>query len=195
MAAAQAEAHHAKKAAKSARADGNRDRFLLKALIASMTKSTMRDKAHGQKLEAALEAARRRIVELEAENRAERANFKELHKVRSRLERVKVQREAQISALVAKCEDLQMLKFGQLIKLELLDQDAQANKGEEELHVKIEQLEAQHVSQLAALERKQKRAKEFEPPPDCPLTTAALLAHFKELDPETLPPKKRPRRK
>ena len=109
---------------------------------------------------ARLEQLRKRIVELEAENRGERANFKELHRVRSRLERIKVQREAQIAALVAKCEDLQMLKFGQLIKLELLDQDSQANKGEEELTLKIEALEGQHVSQLAALERKQKRAKE-----------------------------------
>ena len=50
-------------------------------------------------VEGRLDKLRKRIVELEAENRAERANFKELHKVRSRLERVKVQREAQISAL------------------------------------------------------------------------------------------------
>ena len=86
---------------------------------------------------------RRRGCDREAENRGERANFKELHRVRSRLERIKVQREAQIAALVAKCEDLQMLKFGQLIKLELLDQDSQANKGEEELTLKIEALEGE----------------------------------------------------
>lgn len=38
-----------------------------------------------------------------------------------------------------------------------------------------------------------KRAREFLPPPDCPLTTAMWRAKFRELDNETLPPKKRAR--
>ena len=46
-----------------------------------------------------LEDISQRIGSLEAENRAERANFKELHRVKSRLERAKVSREAQIVQL------------------------------------------------------------------------------------------------
>ena len=41
---------------------------------------------------------------------------------------------------------------------------------------------------------KQARTREFRPPPDCPLTTKALMETFRELDPESLPPKKRARR-
>jgi len=40
---------------------------------------------------------------------------------------------------------------------------------------------------------KRARTREFKPPPDCPLTTAALHATFRELDSECLPPKKRGR--
>lgn len=40
---------------------------------------------------------------------------------------------------------------------------------------------------------KQTRAREFKPPPDCPETTATVLARFRELDPSQLPPKKRAR--
>lgn len=58
-----------------------------------------------------LENIYQRIGSLEAENRAERANFKELHRVKSRLERAKVSREAQIVQLRSKCDDLQMLKY------------------------------------------------------------------------------------
>ena len=51
-----------------------------------------------------------RIASLEDENRAERAHFKELHRVKSRLERAKVARESQLVQLKGKCDDLQMLK-------------------------------------------------------------------------------------
>lgn len=143
-----------------------------------------------------LEDISQRIGSLEAENRAERANFKELHRVKSRLERAKVSREAQIVQLRSKCDDLQMLKydlhacvsgyqeyvhrFGQLIKLELLDQDSQANKGllsgsstlaceqiryqstlgEEELHIKVKAIERQHLMQIRRLQHRQEILKE-----------------------------------
>lgn len=107
-----------------------------------------------------LEAIYHRIGTLEAENRAERANFKELHRVKSRLERAKVAREAQIAQLRSKCDDLQMLKFGQLIKLELLDRDSQANKGEEELYIKVKAIERQHLSQIQRLQHRQEVLKE-----------------------------------
>lgn len=51
-----------------------------------------------------------RIRRLEAENIAERTNYKELHRAQNRLERAKHAKEAQIVHLGSKCEDLQMLK-------------------------------------------------------------------------------------
>ena len=102
-----------------------------------------------------LEQRHNRISALECENKAERANFKELHRVKLRLERAKVVREAQIASLRARCEDLQMLKFGQLIQLELLDRDSAATKVEEVSNLKVKVLEHQHLAQLRALEHRQ----------------------------------------
>lgn len=51
-----------------------------------------------------------RIFDLESVNKTERANFKELHRTKSRLDRAKVARDAQITRLRSKCDDLQMLK-------------------------------------------------------------------------------------
>lgn len=57
-----------------------------------------------------LEKLHSRIFDLEAINKTERSNFKELHRTKSRLDRAKVARDAQITRLRSKCDDLQMLK-------------------------------------------------------------------------------------
>jgi WD40 repeat protein len=62
-----------------------------------------------------------RIQELEVENRTLRQQFKDLHKEQSRLAREKKLKESEIMASREKCDDLQMLKFGQIIDLEALD--------------------------------------------------------------------------
>jgi WD40 repeat protein len=62
-----------------------------------------------------------RIQELEVENRTLRQQFKDLHKEQSRLAREKKLKESEITASREKCDDLQMLKFGQIIDLEALD--------------------------------------------------------------------------
>lgn len=59
---------------------------------------------------ARLEKLHARIFDLEGINKTERANFKELHRTKSRLDRAKVARDAQITRLRSKCDDLQMLK-------------------------------------------------------------------------------------
>ena len=38
-----------------------------------------------------------------------------------------------------------------------------------------------------------RKAREFKPPPDCPAINTAIQARFRELDPVSLPPKKRAR--
>jgi hypothetical protein len=59
---------------------------------------------------ARLEKLHSRISDLEAINKTEKLNFKELHRTKSRLDRAKIARDAQITRLRSKCDDLQMLK-------------------------------------------------------------------------------------
>ena len=54
-------------------------------------------------------------------------------------------------------------------------------------------LDAKGAKVPAQQRGKRVRTREFKPPPDCPLTTAMLRIKFRELDPESLPPKKRGR--
>merc|ERR1711871_1185450 len=96
-----------------------------------------------------------RTFELECINKTEKANFKELHRAKNRLERAKVALHAQITRLKGKCDDLQMLKFGQLIKLDILDRDSKNNEGERALNMKINMINAAHASQLGKLNRRQ----------------------------------------
>jgi hypothetical protein len=71
---------------------------------------------------------RDRIVEIQEENKTERLNFKELHKTKKKLERARVANDAAIKTLEAKNEGMQMLRFGQLINMDLLD-NANAGAG------------------------------------------------------------------
>lgn len=96
-----------------------------------------------------------RTFELECINKTEKANFKELHRAKNRLERAKVALHAQITRLKGKCDDLQMLKFGQLIKLDILDRDSKNNEGERALNKNINIINAAHASQLGKLNRRQ----------------------------------------
>ncbi|OQS01330.1 phytophthora infestans avirulence-associated protein 3.4F-A [Achlya hypogyna] len=62
-----------------------------------------------------------RIRSLQDENKALRQVFKDLHKQQSQLSRDKARQRDVIAAVRDKCEQLQLLKFGQLIDIELLD--------------------------------------------------------------------------
>jgi predicted phage gp36 major capsid-like protein len=61
---------------------------------------------------------------------------------------------------MGKCDDLQMLKFGQLIDLQLLDKGMVKDKGEEEMNNKLEVIDAANERELAKLERKHRGLKE-----------------------------------
>jgi len=53
----------------------------------------------------------RRISSLDVENKSERANLKELHRLKRQLQKAKVSCHAQILHATNKCNDLQMLKY------------------------------------------------------------------------------------
>ncbi|CAB1112884.1 unnamed protein product [Ectocarpus sp. CCAP 1310/34] len=93
-----------------------------------------------------LDRLKRRISELVQENKAERNNFKELHRDRGRLEKARVVKEAEMEEHQARCNEIQVLKFGQLIDLEMVDK--------EEARRRVEAIEDQHAMELARLEER-----------------------------------------
>lgn len=93
---------------------------------------------------------RLRIRELEGEIKELRQQFKDLHKEQSRLAREKKAKENEIAASIAKCDDLQMLKFGQIIDLESLDRMAQS-KTVDELRARIAAQEVKNDNEQGAL--------------------------------------------
>eukprot|EP00611_Tribonema_gayanum_P013849 TRINITY_DN25080_c0_g1_i1.p1 TRINITY_DN25080_c0_g1~~TRINITY_DN25080_c0_g1_i1.p1 ORF type:complete len:282 (+),score=108.90 TRINITY_DN25080_c0_g1_i1:72-848(+) len=97
-----------------------------------------------------LERLDKRTVELIDEGAAERERFKELHRERVRLEKARSEKLAAKEAGVQRCTELQMLKFGQLIDLEVLDRVG-ATLDEEEVNKKLAQMESQHREELSQL--------------------------------------------
>jgi len=91
-----------------------------------------------------------RIKELELENKALRQEFKNLHKEQSRLGREKQLKDAEIAGFNAKCKDLQMLKFGQIIDLEALDK-VSVSKTVDDLNEKIRVEELKNDRQLSTM--------------------------------------------
>lgn len=73
-----------------------------------------------------------RVDELEEEKAGLRAAHKELRRQHAALLRDKADKEARVAELEARAHDVQMLKFGQVIDLELLDR-VSSSRGTEEL--------------------------------------------------------------
>jgi WD40 repeat protein len=70
---------------------------------------------------ASLDALADRIESLQRENKLLRQQFKDLHKQQTVLAKAKTLQQHTIAQIQLKCEQLQMLKFGQLVDMELLD--------------------------------------------------------------------------
>merc|ERR1712054_139672 len=103
---------------------------------------------------------RKRIDDIKDENNSERSNFKELHKTKSKLERARAINETNIKMLEEKNKGLQMLRFGQLVNMELLDQGNDGAGKEEEMNVRIAEQEMKNESELFSMELKSKGLKE-----------------------------------
>jgi len=100
-----------------------------------------------------------RIKELEVENKGLRQEFKNLHKEQSRLGREKKVKDAEIAQFNAKCDDLQMLKFGQIIDLEALDK-VSVSKTVDDLNEKIRVEELKNDRQLSTMKRNYQQYRE-----------------------------------
>lgn len=87
-----------------------------------------------------------RIHELHKESDDANVDFKELHKQRVQLKKEKESRQADIDALMKKCNDLQMLKFGRIMDLDELEAGADHSK-EEEAEATIREIESKSQSQ------------------------------------------------
>ena len=79
-----------------------------------------------------IDRLRKRIVEIREETLVQEKKFRNLHKEKKKLYREKKTRKAFIDKQEKKCNDLQMLKFGQTIDLESLDKMGSRQVREEE---------------------------------------------------------------
>mgnify|MGYP001188008898 CR=1 FL=1 len=100
-----------------------------------------------------LESLRGRVKDLVQEKAALKRQQKELRKEHVQLQRSKKAKEQKIVELEKKAKDVQMLKFGQIIDLDLLDRIGES-KGAEDLRESLQKQEAQHRKELAEWDRK-----------------------------------------
>jgi len=98
-----------------------------------------------------LQRLRERIKELASEKAALRQQQRELKKEHMQLARGRQEKERRIAELETKARDVQMLKFGQLINLSLLDK-AGVNKAAEELKDQLKLQEARQARELKEAE-------------------------------------------
>ncbi|GLE00532.1 hypothetical protein PINS_up009289 [Pythium insidiosum] len=90
------------------------------------------------------EALTERIDSLQRENRSLRQQFRDLHKQQNVLAREKNLQQQRISQIQHKCEQLQLLKFGQLVDIELLDKACDTTRvAERQAKVRARELDAE----------------------------------------------------
>merc|ERR1711871_1359034 len=107
----------------------------------------------------ALKKLKSRSKELVGENKTLRANYRELHKTKTRLEREKKQQVGEIATLEKRCEELQMLKFGQKIDLQALDL-ALETQTVDDVQEKIRAEELKNDRQIMSMKTQYKKFRE-----------------------------------
>jgi hypothetical protein len=80
-----------------------------------------------------------------------KVDFKTLHKEKIRLEKERGAQLKKIESWTDKCNELQMLKFGRLIDLDVLEAGSDRTK-EEEAEMSIAELERAHHARMSVLE-------------------------------------------
>lgn len=95
-----------------------------------------------------------RIESLQKENKSLRQQFKDLHKQQNVLAKEKKIQQGTISQIQGRCEQLQLLKFGQLVDIEVLDKACDTTKLHD-LQAKV------HVKEIDA-EREVMRVKQMQ---------------------------------
>ncbi|GLC74134.1 Cilia- and flagella-associated protein 44 [Pleodorina starrii] len=100
-----------------------------------------------------LRRLQRRVDELEDEKAALRAAHKDLKREQAALLKDKAEKEKKVAELEARAHDVQMLKFGQVIDLELLDK-VSSSRGTEDLKEELRKQELQYARELAEWDAK-----------------------------------------
>ncbi|KAL6756288.1 hypothetical protein V8C86DRAFT_2652820 [Haematococcus lacustris] len=100
-----------------------------------------------------LQRLKQRIDELDEEKAELRAKHRGLKKEHLQLLKDKAEKEARVKELEGRAHDVQMLKFGQVIDMELLDALG-ASRGSEELKEEVRRQEKAAVRELAEMDRK-----------------------------------------
>lgn len=98
--------------------------------------------------QSSIESLRERIVGIQEETQALRIKFKNLHTEKKKLFKEKKQRKGIIAEQESRCEDLQMLKFGQTIDLESLDKIGD-RKALDQVNRKKRKLEVRNEAAIA----------------------------------------------
>eukprot|EP00520_Triparma_pacifica_P008872 CAMPEP_0118658690 /NCGR_PEP_ID=MMETSP0785-20121206/14707_1 /TAXON_ID=91992 /ORGANISM="Bolidomonas pacifica, Strain CCMP 1866" /LENGTH=1758 /DNA_ID=CAMNT_0006551733 /DNA_START=48 /DNA_END=5320 /DNA_ORIENTATION=- len=109
--------------------------------------------------ETTLEKLKSRIGELKDEIVVDKSNFGGLHKEKKALEKDKLSREKEISKKEKECEEIQMLKFGQIIDIGELDKIS-VNNDEAELKNKSKTLEVSNEKEVFSMHAKHRKLKE-----------------------------------
>jgi len=107
-----------------------------------------------------LDRLKRRIGELGTETEAERKGLSDLHKAKKALERERVAAEASVKAQEAKNEGLQMLRFGQIVDMKMVEEGDSGVRKRVGLSRKLNAVEADNDRGVAREQRKVKALKE-----------------------------------
>ncbi len=82
----------------------------------------------------------------------QRKEYKEIKQTQARMAAEKTRKEAELEHLKKKCDELQMLKFGMLVDLDLLTTSG-INHAAEELKDKLAQMQLVHDREVHAIEK------------------------------------------
>ena len=93
-----------------------------------------------------------RIGELHVETDEERMYLREMHKERIRLNKDKEIRQSEIAMWEAKCNNIQLLKFGRMVDVEALEAGSDRSK-EIEAEKTVKMVEDEGRSQIYRMER------------------------------------------
>ena len=92
-----------------------------------------------------------RINELKNEINESKNSLKQFHKEKVRLEKERSVQKEKIELWTEKCSELQMLKFGRLIDLDMLEEGNDKTK-EREDEQQIKEVEMNHINEMKKLE-------------------------------------------
>ena len=106
-----------------------------------------------------IDSLKHRIVGIQEETLIQDSKFKNLHKEKKKLYREKKSRKKLITAQEEKCNDLQMLKFGQTIDLESLDKMG-SRKALDEVNQKKKRLERRQEIEIVKAKKSIRSANE-----------------------------------